>query len=1069
MHRPQAKCRSFFPAIIAVFVFSLPIFAERLPVRIFTSADGLGSSFVDFLYRDSRGFMWFCTRDGLSRFDGSQFVTYDIGDEDSPPGIENIYETNDGMYWISTTGGIYRFDPSKISQPEGDRPRLNAEKITRGRGLFLQDRNGVLWLASAGLNRLENVDGKPTFVKVELNVPPRPETGFATFDLAESDDGSLWIQTSWGLIRRLPDERSVFYPHESFVTGGEIEMIADRSGRIWITYGNELFVLKPEPIDAITETEKVIFRKFAPTRALDIEPLSPVGLPRSGGEIFKLQNKKLIEPWPTKRLLQTSDGSVWVGGEAYLLQFSDGSFNAFSNAQGLPSMIGRLGEDSAGNLWIGGQATLARLDRSGLITYDASDGLRSSRFFSITEDDTGILYFGLPNFEIAAYENGQFRSVRPNIPITAKRLWTSRFLFRSTSGDFWILTNQALYRFSNIGRLEELDGRSPSAVYNSSNGLRSDGAFQIFEDSRGDIWVSTRGSSSAAHGLARMKKGENVFRPLTEAEGLPIGKAPSSFAEDRVGNIWMGFYDGGLGRFDGERFQVFSNDDGVPESGIISDLHTDQKGRVWLASSNFGIFRIDDISSPTLKLHRIGTEQGLHSTNVRTLTEDRFGRIYAGTARGVDRISPDTLNIKHYSVMDGLASDFVVDSHRDKNGDLWFVTNNGASRYTPKPEERSPAPEVFIGGLRISGILQPVAQLGETFIERADLGHTENNIQISFFGLDFKAGENLRFQYKLEDADEDWGQPTEATTITYANLVPGNYTFSVRAVNSEGTVSDSPARISISILPPLWQRWWFILGTAVFFLGAGIMTYQYRTARLREVNRALNEARGAEEQLRRAREERLAELEKVRARIATDLHDDIGASLTQIAVLSEVAQTKAMAGNGAALEPLTRISDVSNQLVGTMSDIVWSINPAKDHLSDLTQRMRRFASDLLSPRNVGFSFVTPEASNEIVVSSNTRREVFLIFKESINNIVKHSSANNVRLELAIDGDELLFRITDDGSGFLEGENDSSIGGNGIASMRRRAALMGARLDIKSEQGAGTSITLHVPLVDATHA
>ena len=104
--------------------------AARLPIRIFTSADGLGSSFVDFIYRDSRGFMWFCTRDGLSRFDGSQFVTYQVGEKDSAPGIESIYETRDGMYWISTTGGTYRLDPSVASQPETSRPRLNAELIT---------------------------------------------------------------------------------------------------------------------------------------------------------------------------------------------------------------------------------------------------------------------------------------------------------------------------------------------------------------------------------------------------------------------------------------------------------------------------------------------------------------------------------------------------------------------------------------------------------------------------------------------------------------------------------------------------------------------------------------------------------------------------------------------------------------------------------------------------------------------------------------------------------------------------------------------------------------------------
>ena len=349
-----------------------------------------------------------------------------------------------------------------------------------------------------------------------------------------------------------------------------------------------------------------------------------------------------------------------------------------------------------------------------------------------------------------------------------------------------------------------------------------------------------------------------------------------------------------------------------------------------------------DPNSPTPTFEPVRFTGDPVSTNIRTIIADKFGRLYLGTARGVERYSPETGLVKHFTVSDGLAADFVVDSHLDRNGDLWFATNNGVSRLTPLPDEKPLPPQVFIGSLRISGEVQPGSELGSTSVERGDLAYTDNNFQIDFFGLDMRAGEFLRYQYMLEGADQEWSPPTDKTTVTYANLQSGTYRFLVRAVNSDGIESERAATATFTILQPLWQRWWFLLLAALTVALIVALLFKYRTARLLEVNAALEEARRAEERLRRTREDRLMELERVRSRIATDLHDDIGASLTQIAILSEVAQAGATNGNSKLVEPLAKISEVSNELVGTMSDIVWSINPTKDHLRDLTQRMRRF-------------------------------------------------------------------------------------------------------------------------------
>jgi signal transduction histidine kinase len=230
---------------------------------------------------------------------------------------------------------------------------------------------------------------------------------------------------------------------------------------------------------------------------------------------------------------------------------------------------------------------------------------------------------------------------------------------------------------------------------------------------------------------------------------------------------------------------------------------------------------------------------------------------------------------------------------------------------------------------------------------------------------------------------------------------------------------------------------------------------------------ALSEAKRAEEQLGRAREDRLVELQKVRTRIATDLHDDIGASLTQIAILSEVAQRN-IQGNGASQGPLRSIAAVSNELVDAMSDIVWAINPEKDHLQDLVQRMRRFASDVLLTRGISLDFEAPSYAPDIPLGANPRRAVFLIFKEGLANIVKHAEATQVRVHFDFSPQQLILTISDNGRGFAVNELATALyadqkGGHGIFSMKKRAAEMNGRLELNSEIGKGTTIRFELSL------
>jgi signal transduction histidine kinase/ligand-binding sensor domain-containing protein len=1039
---------------LTCLAFPLITCAERLPIRIYTSADGLGSSFVDYLMRDSRGFMWFCTRDGLSRFDGSRFVTYRIGDKNSPPGIEGITETSGGVYWLTTTNGFYRFKADAVSHPNqtsGNRPFLNAQFITPERGSIFEDRAGTLWYLGDDLYRINERDGKIEFQEARLKLPAHPNRPLVIFQILEADDECFWITTNLGLVRRLPDGRIFLYQHETDFRLGLVSLIRDTGGHVWVVWGNDLFVVKPPPLSSLPAFDNFHTQPLEPTSILSTVANPAIVLPEKPGEILRLVDGPVNGQ--IKRFYQTVDGHVWLGANDQLAEFDGRFLKVHDAAEGFPSGMGVMAEDGAGNLWIGGQTGLARLDRGGLTSYGQADGMDSGNVQAISEGADGTLYFATGNYHISRFGDKGFHTVRPQVPLDARALWTSRYAFLSSANEWWILTAAGVYQFAAANL------QKPLATYDISTGLKADEAFQVFEDSRGDIWLSQQPAKRENSGLYRMKRGQNKFESFSAAEGLPAGLSAESFAEDRQGNLWFGFYEGGLVRFANGRFEEFTTADGLP-SGLITDLHVDRRGRLWLTSALSGVTRIDEPNRSKPEFVSLKTDNGLSSNNVRTITEDHFGNIYVGTARGVDRISPETNRVKHYSVSDGLAGDFVVDSHCDKQGVLWFATRNGLSRLVPSAAEDHAPPTVWLGGLRIAGEAQAVSELGDAQIQTVALVHTQNNLQIDFFGLDFRAGETLRYQFQLEGADSGWGAPTEQRTVTYANLKPGTYRFMVRALTTDGGVSEKPAILSFKILPPIWLRWWFLALVSVLMLALLYAFYRYRMAHLRAVNAALREANLAEEQLRKTKEERLVELEHVRKRIATDLHDDIGSSLTRISLLSEVSRRQGHQAETGAGGSLAVIAGLARELVDSMSDIVWAINPERDHLGDLTQRMRHFASDVLAARGSEFRFHFPNSDRDLRVGANFRRELFLIFKEAVNNVVRHSECTRVEIDFKVDGQGVFLKVMDNGRGF---DAQSKVSGHGLKSMRSRIESLGGRLEIESDPAAGTTLTFVIPL------
>jgi signal transduction histidine kinase/ligand-binding sensor domain-containing protein len=751
------------------------------------------------------------------------------------------------------------------------------------------------------------------------------------------------------------------------------------------------------------------------------------------------------ETWMNE-LLETSDGRIFVGVGNGLCEYtpqadaSQPQFRILSNE----GVVG-LAEDVSGNIWFSTNSSgVRRLARHGFVNFDESDNLSGKRIASIIPSSDGETYVLAHGSKIHRFNGKNFDSVTPR-GMVVQGWGTGQITFRDHLGAWWISGATGLQRYPPVEKLEDLATTAPIKTYSMGDGLFTNEIFRLFEDSRGDIWISN--ISSRTDALARWERATDTIRRFTANDGAPEKNAPTTFAEDRAGNIWIGYYDGGLVRYRAGKFESFGAADNLP-AGFINYIFNDSIGRIWVAASSGGAIRIDNPTSEEKpRLSNLTTQNGLSSNQATCVTEDDFGRIYIGTGRGVNRLDLQTDRIKVFTKADGLPENIITQCRRDQSGALWFGTSNGLARYTPVADEQSKAPPIFLSDLRVNGeSIKKVSELGETAIENLDFAADQRQIQIDFFALGFSTGESLRYQYKLEDNDADWSEPTALRTVSL-NLSAGKYRFLVRAVNAEGLTSEKAAAVAFQIARPVWQRWWFLILSALLIGFLIYSLYRYRVAQL-------------------------LKLERVRTRIATDLHDDIGSSLSQIAILSEVARQKV--GDNGANEPLKMIADTSREMVDSMSDIVWAINPNKDHLSDLIQRMRRFASDILDAKDIAYRFYLDDKHRDATLGTDIRREIYLMFKECVNNLVKHAEATRVEMSVHIENNSLVVKIEDNGKGFVLSEQSAaagsltageydSLGGNGLINMRRRAESLGGDFEIESQTNLGTSVIIKVPI------
>ena len=1026
----------------------LDVRAERLPIKIYTTADGLAHNDINRIVRDSRGFLWFCTAGGLSRFDGYAFTNFSTEQGLPSSEVNDLLETRGGDYWVATAGGLVRFDPKgrpgrrrDVSSDDASAPMFtvvpddgdrNARIVTKLR----EGRDGTIWVGTHnGLYRLELPNGRRSLRPVDIPILRGNADARIIADVVDDARGGLWtITQSGGLYRRWPDGSAAGYTtHDGLPYRYLTDLLEDHEGRLWVG-----------------------------SRSMGFFRLSADDSRRAPVIDLRFSRPELPVDWMFQ-LFETSDRRFWLATSGGLVEFLRAGaeqgprFRAYSERNGLSyNDITAVNEDLDGNLWLGtNTAGAMKLTRNGFSTYGFPDGIRE--VYAIFEDRAGNVCFRgsvLGDARTSVFEGATLDPLSPQQPTLHSRLgcfngqrfdwfspaavrdmgWVGEHVTRQArNGEWWVGTGEGLFRFPAADHFSAVKTARPLNVYTTKDGLAASQVFRLFEDSRGNMWIST----TAAHGvgLARWESASERVLDLSQAPGLSALKddRPRSFGEDRAGNVWIGL-NHGLARYAQGRFRLFTATEGLPP-GRIENIHVDRSGRLWLASEESGLVRVDDAGAERPAFVSYTTSQGLSSNNAEVITEDDLGHIYVGGGRGLERLDPLSGRIKHFTVADGLAPGLFLAALRDRQGVLWFGISGGLARLAPVAETLTTPPPVLISGVRVSGVPQLVSALGERETALPDLAPGRNQLQIDFLALGFAPGEVLRYQYRLDGAGADWSELGEQRTVTYAGLGPGRYRFTVRAVNSDGIASDHPAVITFTVLQPVWLRWWFL---ALSVIAVGLMigaVYRYRVARLLEIA-------------------------NMRTRIATDLHDDIGANLTRIALLSEVASRAPGAEPaGRADGSLSSIARIARESVSSMSDIVWAINPKRESLLDLTRRMRQHADEVFSLRDIELRFKGPSADS-LKLGMDVRRDLLLIFKEAVNNCARHSRCERVEIDLHVGGGRLVLSVVDHGVGFDPSTENE---GQGLRSMQRRAHSLNGGLEITSGPGEGTAITLNIPI------
>ena len=813
-------------ALLILFLFAAQItFAQQFKFRNFSVAEGLAQSQVYTVAEDENGYMWFGTRGGgLSRFDGKNFKNFSTRDSLANNYIAVLYTAQNGDLLIGTSEGLTIFDGVQFTNLE----------LKKGKSIIVsaihQEENGRIWLGTGeGIFHYEN--GEFSHYSKRKSLPEK-----ITVSFFEDSRNALWVGGDFGVLHIQSDEDITHYKYRrNELNSNQVRSIhEDKSGRIWVgTYGGGLNIF-------------------------------------SDGKWSRLTRRDGLASNRVLCLYRDKQDAMWVGTQDTGISIytpQDSTFTYLTEADGLAnSHIRNITNDSWGNIWIGTSGGgVSRYFGQQFTHYDESNGLAGKYVYALAQDTAQQLWLSASKRGVSRFDNEIFHHYGRDDGFTEMK---TKALLCDTRGRVWIGTE---------GRGVAVYDTTGFHFYGGSEGLGGSYIRAIKEDKEGNIWIGTAGGgiTKATQSLGDSTGLKFDFHTFWERDGLSERRI-NDLHMDTLGRVWYATRSSGIGYILPDSSVVnFARAEGLPYLNVRA-LEEDSSGVLWIGTAGNGVLKLP-IYGEDFDFQKLLAQPNLTSDNVYLLGFDKEENLYVGSEVGIDKIGLDAernfKTINHFGKSEGFIGIETCQNAVlcDEEGNMWFGTINGLTKYNPKQERSNPIPpKILLTETRL--FYEPLSQTKYkdsltkegTFKTGFALPFRENNLGFEFVGINQSNPEKVRYQWQLKGFEKERSPFSTNTNATYANLPAGNYTFQVWAENEDGVVSDVPAQTNFTILKPFWQEWWFIASIVGGILAIIALTFRLRVNQIR--------ARTREERARLEMENNLLQLEQKALQLQMNPH-----------------------------------------------------------------------------------------------------------------------------------------------------------------------------------------------------
>jgi ligand-binding sensor domain-containing protein/signal transduction histidine kinase len=964
--------------------------------------------------------------------------------------VQAVAQTDDGYLWVGTSRGLARFDGSRfVILTTNNTPALGDDRISA----LLVSRSGDLWVGTEDgtLSRRRGGVFEPVSAGERLR-------GTRINSLTEDHDVALWIGTQGaGMARWCQGVCDWFSLDQqtNFAANDVTQIVTDRQGRLWAVAGGQLAIFKNGAWQFVTDAAISELRQgivaLAPAQdgSLWLAACAPQNLQGRGTQLFKLNGAgwtNQLSPYPwrqdsvftrTAHLMEDRAGRLWVATVgAGIFVWTDGMGWRPLSASEQSSIVecSSLAEGKEGVVWVGTTDFLLFQIRSRPVTtLHLPESARQNVVLAAYARRDGSVWVGTDGKGAYCYRQGRcdegvFEPGPDNFQAHVGVFYEDR------KTNFWAGTWAGLYH---------LEGGQFRRVTNFP--ALTNVVLALFEDRRSNLWAGT------SVGVVRCgPDGTNLFARAAGIDHFYI----RAIEEDRAGQIWVAITDRGLYRKTGERFEHYGAGQWAGEERI-REIHADADDALWITTDSRGLARLKDG-----KFSEWTSNDGLPSDNLVAVTEDKAGNLWFSSANGIfgcpkSRLLAYQRGVSPPILFWQLSADEGLDTRRcsgagqpvaahSEDGRLWFPNWHALAVFDPVQLQR------YMAIRPLAPLIEETLVDGVPQTQDADgvlrARSAARSFEFHYTSPTLQSPEQLQFRYRLKGLDPDWVDAGSRRAAYYTHLPVGRYEFQVRAGGPDGVWQDAWQGLPLEIVPRFWERRSVqILGATGLLAVAMVTVWSVSRARMRR---------------RLAVLERQRALDGERSRIARDMHDEIGARLTQISLLSALADGSA--GDEVEVRTQTKkISSAARSLTRSLDEIVWAVRPQNDNLESLVDYLGESLRDLCEDSPVRYWFSGPSSVPTVEVPANVRHNVLLACSEIVNNTLKHSGASEVRVNVRLPAQSLEIEIRDNGHGFdvAQGEAKRS----GLIHIRQRLEEIGGSCVCRSVPGEGTHFAFSVPI------